>query len=215
MENDPTPLRRPALITLQGEVDPGLAAPVPDAVPTQMQTVAALATTRGSALSRFAIWAFAALFSFILSIAIWDFVTGLLARNTVLGSVAFALLAAAILAALILSIREFAAFFRLRRLDVLRERSVAAQTDLPAARAVVADILRLYTARPDTAWGRARLAERQGDVMDADALLAMAETDLLTDLDQLARREIEAAARRVAMVTALVPMALADVAMAL
>jgi putative membrane protein len=215
MADDPAPLRRPALITLDGDVDPGLAAPVPDTLPTQMQTVAAIATSRGSATTRFALWAFAALFSFILSVALWDFVTGLLARNAILGSVALALLAVAILAALILSVREFAAFVRLRRLDTLRDRAIAAKADLSAARAVVADLARLYASRPETAWGRARLAERQADVMDADALLTMAETDLLADLDQTARREIEAAARRVAMVTALVPMALADVAMAL
>jgi len=52
-------------------------------------------------------------------------------------------------------------------------------------------------------------------VLDADALLALAETELLAPLDDLARREVEAAARRVAMVTALVPLALADVATAL
>jgi putative membrane protein len=216
VSDDPKPLRRPALIELQGEADPGLAAPVPEVMPTTtMQAAAELATRRASGITRFALWAFGALFTFILSVAIWDFVANLLARNTVLGGIAMALLALAILAALILALREFAAFFRLRRLDTLRDRSIAAQNDLPAARAVVADLTRLYASRPETAWGRARLAERQGDVMDADALLAMAETDLLTDLDQTARREIEAAARRVALVTALVPMALADVAMAL
>jgi putative membrane protein len=215
MTDDTKPLRRPALVSLEGEADPGLAAPVPEAVPTVMEAAAQVATRRASGVTRFALWAFGALFTFILSIAIWDFVTGLLARNTILGSIAFALLAFAILAALILSFREFAAFFRLRRLDTLRDRTIAAHADLPAARAVVADLTRLYAARPETAWGRSRLAERQGDVMDADALLAMAETDLLGELDQTARREIEAAARKVALVTALVPMALADVAMAL
>ncbi len=220
MTDDAKPLRRPALISLEGEADPGLATPVPDALPdalpaTTMEAAARVATSRTSGVTRFAIWAFGALFSFVLSVAIWDFVTSLLARNSVLGSIAMALLALAVLAALILSLREFGAFFRLRRLDMLRARSSAAQNDLPAARAVVADLTRLYAARPETAWGRAKLAERQGDVMDADALLAMAEADLLAGLDQSARREIEAAARRVAMVTALVPMALADVAMAL
>ncbi len=215
MPDNPKPLRRPALITVDGEADPGLATPVPDAPPTTLQITAALATTRRSGVGRFALWAFGALFSFVLSVAIWDFVTGLLARNTVLGSIAMGLLALAILAAVLLSVRELAAFLRLRRLDMLRDRSLAAHADMPAARGVVADLTRLYATRADTAWGRAKLAERQADVMDADALLAMAETHLLADLDQSARREIELAARRVAMVTALVPMALADVAMAL
>jgi putative membrane protein len=219
MIDDPQPLRRPALWERDDEADPGLAAPVTDALPAgrTMQTAADIATLRPSRVTRFALWAFGALFSFVISIAVWDVVNDLLARNTVLGGIGFALIGAAILAALILALREWAAFARLRRLDTLREAAAAAHAahDLPAARAMLANLTRLYAARPDTAWGRANLAERARDVMDADALLAMAEADILHPLDQSARAEIEAAARRVAMVTALVPIALADVAMAL
>ncbi|MEH6774199.1 MAG: YcjF family protein, partial [Cereibacter changlensis] len=64
-------------------------------------------------------------------------------------------------------------------------------------------------------WGRARLEERRAEVFDVDGLLGLAENELLVPLDQMARREIEAAARQVATVTALVPLALADVATAL
>jgi putative membrane protein len=74
---------------------------------------------------------------------------------------------------------------------------------------------RLYAARGDTAWGRARLAEREAEVMDADALLALAEREILAPLDAEAKLAVEAAARQVATVTALVPLALADVATAL
>ncbi len=219
MVDDPKPLRRPALIELQGEADPGLAAPVPDALPhaAAMDAAAQLATLRPSGVTRFALWAFGALFSFVLSVAIWDFVAGLLARNTILGGIGFALIGVASLAAVIMALREWVAFARLRRLDTLRaDAELAAAThDLPAARATVAAITRLYAMRAETAWGRARFAEHEAQVMDADALLALAEREMLQPLDQAARREIELAARRVAMVTALVPMALADVAMAL
>ena len=51
--------------------------------------------------------------------------------------------------------------------------------------------------------------------MDADALLDLVETEVMAPLDRAALAEVEAAARQVAMVTALVPMALADVATAL
>lgn len=51
--------------------------------------------------------------------------------------------------------------------------------------------------------------------MDADAVLQLAEAELLVPLDAAALREVEAAARQVAMVTALVPLALADVVTAL
>jgi putative membrane protein len=60
-----------------------------------------------------------------------------------------------------------------------------------------------------------RLAERGGDVFDADGLLRLAERELLFPLDAAAAREVQAAARQVAVVTAVVPLPLADVAAAL
>lgn len=214
---------KPFLEEMEEAVDPSAAPPVPDALPDAlpegqaMQAVAALSRKRGSALTRFATWAFGALFSFALSVAAYDFVTGLLARNVVLGWLAFSLVAVAVLGGLMLALREWGAFLRLGRLDALRARAVEARSaaDLKEARRVVSGLVGLYGARGDTAWGRARLAEREGEVMDADALLALAEREVLTTLDAEARLVIEGAARQVATVTALVPLALADVATAL
>ena len=86
---------------------------------------------------------------------------------------------------------------------------------LAGARGVSGAIAGLYAARADTAWGRRRLKERQAEVMDADALLSLTEAELMAPLDAQAVREVEGAARRVALATALVPLALADVAVAL
>jgi putative membrane protein len=181
-----------------------------------MQAVAALTLRRRSAVTRFALWAFGALFSFVLSVAAYDFVTGLLARNVVLGWAAFALVVLAVTAGLVVALREWGAYLRLGRLDGLRVRAAEARAsaDLKQARRVVAGLVSLYGGRADTAWGRARLAEREAEVMDADALLALAERELLATLDAEARLVIEGAARQVATVTALVPIALADVATA-
>jgi len=210
---------KPFLEEMDETVDPSLAPPVPDVLPEgqAMQAVAALSQKRGSGLWRFATWAFAALFSFALSVAAYDFVIGLMARNIVLGWIAFGLVALAVIAGLVLALREWGAFLRLGRLDSLRQRAVEARTaaNLKEARQVVSNLVGLYGARGDTAWGRARLAEREAEVMDADGLLSMAERELLTTLDAEARLVIEGAARQVATVTALVPLALADVAMAL
>lgn len=221
MTDTPPPPRKPLILELEDETpeaDPSLAAPLPEDVPLgrAMQMVAGPAQPR-SALTRFALWAFGAFFSFALSVAAYDFVTGLFAQNTVLGWIAFGLLLMAVLAALMLAGREWAAYARLSRLDTLRHAAEAAlqSADLKSARGTVAALTRLYGAREDTAWGRARLAERSPEVMDADALLALAETELLAPLDARARAEVEGAARQVAMVTALVPLALADVAAAL
>ena len=73
----------------------------------------------------------------------------------------------------------------------------------------------LYKGRDDTRWGRERLAERRGDIFDGEALLSLAEAELMAPLDLAARREVQAASRQVAGVTALVPLAFADVAAAL
>nr|WP_152825845.1 TIGR01620 family protein [Fertoeibacter niger] len=208
------------LLDWEGESDPGLALPVPEALTPEveaMQMAARISTPRGSSLGRFALWAFGAMLSFVLSVAAYDFVAGLLERNTILGTIAFVLIGLAALAALMLAGREWLAYLRLVRLDSLRERAVEARlsADLKGARAVVGSLETLYANRADLRWGQARLKERQAEVFDADGLLAMAETELLTPLDQAARREIESAARQVALVTAVVPLAFADVAAAL
>jgi putative membrane protein len=197
-----------------GAVDPSLAPPVPDAEGRAIQVAQVLAARRPSRLGRFALWAFGALFSFVLSVAIYEFVASLLATNTVLGAVALALVMAAMLAAVLLSLREAVAFARLARLDDLRARVAAVQSTADA-RKRMAEVSALYAGRADMAWALARLKERGADVLDADALVHLTEAELMAPLDAAARATVEGAARQVAMVTALVPLALADVATAL
>jgi putative membrane protein len=182
-----------------------------------MQQVAALAARRPSLLARW-FWSLALMLTgFVVSLAAWDYVNGLLARSPVLGGAAVVLMALFVLILAIIGLKELAAFGRLRRLDAIQKQAANAlsESDLQAARAVVADLDKLYRNRPDTAWGRDELKLRQGDVLDADALLGLAETTLLSALDARAQREVEAAARQVATVTAIVPLALADVFTAL
>lgn len=202
-------------------IGPDAAPPVPDLSPAPegraMQTVAVLAARPRSRLGRFFWGSAAALTTFIASIATWRFVEGLLATHPVLGWAAVALTGMFVLAALLVALREAAAWARLGRLDRVHQAAVAAagSGDLRAAGRVVDGLVTLYSGREETAWGRARLAERRGDVFDADALLALAEAELMAPLDRAARLEIESAARQVATVTAFVPLALADVAAAL
>ena len=133
---------KPYLQELDESVDPAAAPPVPDILPEgqAMQTLAGLTQRQGSPVTRFALWAFGALFAFVFSVGAWTFVTDLLAQNLILGWIAFALVAVAVLAALILAFREGAAYVRLARLDALRTRAEAAHAtaDLPQARSVVA-----------------------------------------------------------------------------
>ncbi len=55
------------------------------------------------------------------------------------------------------------------------------------------------------------MTARRGEVFDVATLYHMTEAELLAPLDAAARIEVEAAARQVAIVTAVVPLALADV----
>lgn len=216
--NDGVPPRppRPFVLETPDPGDPAMAAPVPDPEPQglALQRAARLTLARSSRLTRFAAWAFGALFSFMLSMSVWQFVTQLLASNRTLGVLGLILLALALFALLLLALREVMGFARLARLDSLRA-AIAASADLPAAQRAAARVVALYRGRDDLAWALSRLADRSADVMDADALISLTEREVMAHLDRAAEREIEAAVRQVATVTALVPLALADVATAL
>jgi putative membrane protein len=197
------------------------APPVPDAAALPqgqaMQVVATLGARRANRLARVFWAALLALVGFAASLAAWDFVTGLLAANPVLGWTAAALVGLVLVTLILIALREAAAFSRLGRLDDLRRAAEAAlsASDLPAARGVVARLDTLYRGRPRLELGRAELTHRRDEVFEAETLLALAETQLLAPLDAAARAEVEVAARQVATVTALVPIALADVVAAL
>lgn len=185
--------------------------------PAAMQIAARLAARRPSRLGRW-FWSLAgALVSFSVSVAAWNFATALLDRSPVLGLIATALILAFALVALVIGLREVAAMARLGRVDRLQKAAVAAalEDDLAAARGVVAGLKRLYRPREEARWGLSRLEEREAELFDADGLLALAEAELLGPFDKAARREVEAAARQVATITAIVPLALADVLTAL
>lgn len=182
-----------------------------------MQRAARLAARPRSPLARW-FWALSgALLGLVLSVVAWDFVTGLLARNTVLGGVAVGLTGLVLLVLLAIAGRELAAFARLRRLDSLRRDTdeALAAGDLAQARRAADRVAALYSGRQDLAWASQRFAERKAEQFDADSLFALAEAELLAPIDRAAEAEIETAARQVATVTAIVPLALADVVAAL
>lgn len=220
-EDTPSPRREGAAPDAPTHpLDPASAPPVPDdevapnASGRAMQTVALLATRRERGLAGWFFGLLGALLAFAISVAMWTFVTGLIAANPLLGWVAAALVGAFLGICLIIVLREVTALSRLGRIDGF-QRDVAAVTDLASARAFSDRLAGFYAGRPDTRWGRDDLAARRDDVFDADAVLALTERSLLAPLDAAATREVEAAARQVALVTAVVPLALADVVAAL
>jgi len=213
----------PVIIDLEdeGASSPVEAPPVPEtSAPVRagaMEHVAQLASRPPSRLGRLFWGALVGLVGFVLSLAAWDYTNALLARNPVLGGIVVALIGLVLLGLVLIALREAAGFARLRRIDGLRQRGevALASDDLGVARDVSDRVLRLYAGRDDLSWARARFAERQLEQLDAQSLLALAETTLIQPIDAAAQREVEAAARQVATVTAVVPLALADVVGAL
>ena len=217
--------KQPILFELEEDAetpDVAQAAPVPDVLDrgeTERAAMRTAAEWTARPPSRLARWFWAvvvAVLGAVVSVAAWDFVVSLLDRWPLVGWAVTVLLAVGVLLGLAMAIRELAALSRLRRVEGFRDQAVTARTgDLVAARAFGHKLSRFYEARPDLAWGRSRFAERVDEVMDADAVIDLAEQELLVPLDQRALREVEAAARQVATVTALVPLALADVFVAM
>ena len=214
----------PVVIDLEGSdppCAPDQAPPVSDDLPRPegraMQVVANMATRRPSWLAQLFWSLILTLIGVVISVAAWDFVMGVLDRSPILGLIVTTLIAAFALVLLIIALRELAAFARLNRVDKLHHSAsgALATKDITAARDVVAKLTRFYRGRDDTKWGLERLADYAPEQFDASGLLGLAEAELLAPLDAAATKEIETAARQVATVTALVPLALADVVVAL
>ncbi|MEO1687546.1 MAG: TIGR01620 family protein [Pseudomonadota bacterium] len=203
---------------------PADAPPPPEALPAPGETAAGVALKAAAAPPRAGFragrWLVAAVGGFVslaLGVAAWDFVAAMIARSALLGGLALALAGAAALALLVLILREAAALARLTRVQDIRgdaERALR-EADLALARRAVDRLTTLHAGRAETAWGRARFADRRGELLDADALLEVAERECLAPLDALARQEVERTSRRMAATTALIPLAALDVLAAL
>ncbi len=197
---------------------PAEAPPVPDpGAPPAMVRAVTLSARGPSLWGRLVRWALGGLLALLIGTAAWDFVLGLFARNAVLGWAAVGLAAILLLAALLAILREIAALARLARIEALqaRARAAASDADRGLALKLIDDLERLYAGRERLRLGLDDVRRQRDQVLDADALLALAEGRILAPLDAEAAREIEGASRAVAATTALVPLALADVVVAL
>ncbi len=193
--------------------------PVPESagVPQgAMAQVIGVSARRGSWFGQLAFWAFWGLFSIWAGAAAWDFVFGLMERNIWLGRVALGLGATVLLALLMVLLREIAGLARLRRVDKLQVLAKDALAgDRPKALSLVSALVALYRTNEALRLGIESVVQHQDQVMDADALVHLAEREICMPLDAAALREVEVACRNVAAATALVPLALADVVVAL
>jgi putative membrane protein len=146
-------------------------------------------------------------------LAIVKLIEDLFARSASLGWVGLGLAAAAGLALAVVTGREVFGLMRLGAIEKLHARAAAviASDDRAESRAIVNDLLNLAHQNPHLARARAALTEHAGDIIDGADMIRLAERELLTPLDQEARRIVSVAAQRVSVVTAVSPRALFDV----
>ena len=160
---------------------------------------------------------FFALCSFYAVIGFWNFAQNLLEQNLLLG-ISFSLIL------LIFGITitgfiaaELIALYRLRKIENFKISitEIGREDNLAKARAITKQLRDLYKSRDEMRWTISRFDEQAKDQLDAEGQLALAETILMAPLDKLAQKEIERSVRQVSTITALVPLALVDVAAAL
>jgi len=137
----------------------------------------------------------------------------LFARSEGLGFVGLAFAFVAALAFAIVVAREAFGLARLAAIEKLHLRATAvlASDDRVESRAIVRELLRLEHPNPQLARARATLQGHTDDIIDGADLIRLAERELMTPLDQEARRLVSSAAQRVSLVTAVSPRALIDV----
>jgi putative membrane protein len=148
-----------------------------------------------------------------LGLAITRLIEDLFARSEGFGYIGLALAVAAALALVVVVIREALGLARLATIEKLHLRAAAvlASDDRTESRAIVQDLLGLAHQNPHLARARAALQGHADDIIDGADMIRLAERELMTPLDQEARRLVSSAAQRVSVVTAVSPRAVVDV----
>lgn len=138
----------------------------------------------------------------------------LFASNPYLGWIGLGVLGAFLVAVLALVLREMLALRRLRVLDGLKRDAAraAADNDRRLAGSVAGRLDAIYAHRADLAAARREVSGHLPDLFDGHEVIALAERGLMAPLDRRARALTAASARRVALVTAVSPRALIDIA---
>ena len=148
-----------------------------------------------------------------LGLGIVHLIEDLFARSEGLGYLGVGFAVAAALALAVVIAREAFGLARLATIETLHLRAaeILVSDDRAASRAIVVDLLKLAHQNPQLARARAALAGHADDIIDGADMIKLAERELMSPLDQEARRLVSSAAHRVSGVTAVSPRALIDV----
>ena len=147
-----------------------------------------------------------------LALAVTRLVEDLFARNEGLGLIGLVLAALAALALVVIIAREAMGLARLAAIETLRRRAteILSSDDRDDGRMLVRELIAIERGAPRLARGRANLETHLGEIIDGADLVRLAERELMTPLDQEARRLVGNAAKRVSVVTAVSPRAAVD-----
>jgi putative membrane protein len=148
-----------------------------------------------------------------LGLGVTRLIEDLFARSEGLGFLGLAFAFAATLAFAVVVAREAFGLARLATIEKLHLRAAAVllSDDRQEGRLIVRDLVKLAHQNPQMARARATLQGHADDIIDGADLIRLAERELMTPLDQEARRLVSSAAQRVSIVTAVSPRALVDV----
>ena len=148
-----------------------------------------------------------------LGLGVTRLIEDLFARSEGLGFVGLGFAGAAALAFAVVVAREAFGLARLAAIEKLHLRAAAvlANDERAESRAIVQELIKLAHQNPHLARARAALQNHAGDIIDGADMIRLAERELMTPLDQEARRLVSSAAQRVSIVTAVSPRALIDV----
>ncbi len=148
-----------------------------------------------------------------LGLGVVNLIEDLFARSESLGLLGLACAIIAALALMVVVGREVLGLARLATIEKLHQRAAAVllSDDRAESRAIVRDLLKIAHQNPQLARARAALESHSGEIIDGADMIRLAERELMTPLDQEARRMVSGAARRVSIVTAVSPRAMIDV----
>jgi putative membrane protein len=148
-----------------------------------------------------------------LGLGVTHLIEDLFTRSESLGFLGIAFTAAAALALSVMTAREALALARLATIEKLHQRAtdVLLSDDRVESRAILHDLIRIAHQNPQLARARTALQGHADDIIDGADMIRLAERELMTPLDQEARRLVSSAAQRVSIVTAVSPRAMIDV----
>lgn len=150
----------------------------------------------------------------VLSFGLWldGFIRSLFSHYEFLGFLALILTIIGIMALIVFVAAEVRALLRLASVDKIRKDAETASKndDITLARKSVDELIKYTEHSPLTAKGRNAMQSRRHEIIDGQALIHLAEYEILRPLDNEARKIILNSAKRVSVVTAVSPRAIID-----